>query len=183
MYGLDVDVTAWINGLAGRDGSIDTLMIWVSAVGVPAMVLLTALQWWSRADQAATRHVIVSAGLSFLLGLALNQIVLLFVHRARPYDAGVTQLLISRSADFSFPSDHATASAAIAALFLLHGLRMRGVALMAFSALIAFSRIFVGTHYAADVLGGFATGVAAAVIVRIGYRRGTQLDRFLISIL
>ena len=43
---------------------------------------------------------------TFLLGLALNQVILVFVHRARPYDDGVTNLLIARSADFSFPSFH-----------------------------------------------------------------------------
>lgn len=66
-----------------------------------------------------TRHVLVATGLSPLLGLALNQLILLVVHRMQPYDGGVTHLLIARSADFSFPSDHATAVFAIAAAFLL----------------------------------------------------------------
>jgi hypothetical protein len=38
--------------------------------------------------------VAIVAGLSFLLGLGLNQLILLFIHRLRPYDAGRTHLLI-----------------------------------------------------------------------------------------
>lgn len=59
-------------------------MIWISAIGVPLLVLAVT-------------------GLSFLLGLALNQLILLFVHRMRPYGGGVTHLLISPSPD---PSSH-----------------------------------------------------------------------------
>lgn len=122
MYELDAAVTHAINSLAGCNAIIDFLMMWVSAIGVPLMVLAVILHWWRRTDRSHTRHVLVGAGLSFLLGLAVNQFILLFVHRMRPYDGGVTHLLIAPSADPSFPSDHATASFAIAAAFLLHGM-------------------------------------------------------------
>ena len=42
------------------------------------------------AGPAHTRHVLLAAGFSFLLGLAINRLVLLFIHRVRPYDSGVT---------------------------------------------------------------------------------------------
>jgi undecaprenyl-diphosphatase len=102
-------------------------------------------------DRPHTRHVLVAAGLSFLLG---NQLILLLIHRMRPYDGGVTHLLIARSADPSFPSDHAAATFAIAAAFLLHGMRRMGLWFLAAAALVAFSRVFIGTHYVSDVLGG-----------------------------
>src|SRR5882672_5343990 len=127
MYGLDAAVTHAINGLAERSAVVDFLMIWISTIGVPLLVLAVAVQWWRRTDRQHTRHVLVAAGFSFLLGLALNQLVLLFIHRVRPYDSGVTNLMIARSGDFSFPSDHATATFAIAAALLLHGMRRRGL--------------------------------------------------------
>ncbi|MFJ6322049.1 MULTISPECIES: hypothetical protein [unclassified Rhizobium] len=111
MYELDAAVTHAINELAGRSAVVDFLMIWISAIGVPLLVLAVAVQWWWHTNRSDTRHVLVAAGLSFILGLALNQIILLFVHRMRPYDGGVTHLLISSSTDPSFPSDHATATA------------------------------------------------------------------------
>jgi undecaprenyl-diphosphatase len=183
MYELDAAITHAVNALSEHSRAADFLMIWISAIGVPLLVLAVAAQWWRRTDRPHTRHVLVAAGLSFLLGLALNQIILLFVHRIRPYDGGVTHLLISSSADPSFPSDHATATFAIAAAFLLHGMRRVGLGFLAAAAVVTFSRVYIGTHYASDVLGGALTGIAAAVIVRAAYRADTRIDRLITSVL
>jgi undecaprenyl-diphosphatase len=183
MYKLDAAVTHAINGLAGANPILDFLMVWISAAGVPVMVLAVALQWWRRTDRQRTRHVLVAAGLSFLLGLALNQILLLFVHRLRPYEGGVTHLLIAPSADYSFPSDHATATFAIAATFLLHGMGRTGFWFLAGAVLVTVSRVYVGTHYASDVLGGALTGIAAAMLILALYREGTRADRLITGIL
>src|SRR5690349_4296214 len=113
LYGIDAAATRAINDLAGTAAAADFLCIWISAIGVPLLVVAVAAQWWYGSTRTHNRHVLVAAGFSFLLGLAINQIILLFVHRIRPYDAGITHLLIERSADPSFPSDHATAVFAI----------------------------------------------------------------------
>lgn len=183
MYELDAAATHAINNLAGSSTAIDFLMIWVSAIGVPLLVLAVAGQWWRQTGQPHIRHVLVAAGLSFLLGLALNQLVLLFVHRMRPYDSGVTHLLIARSNDPSFPSDHATATFAIAAAFLLHGMRRLGLWFLAAAVLVTVSRVYIGTHYVSDVVGGALTGIIVAFLVRALYRQGTRADRLITSIL
>ena len=180
---MDQIVTRWINAPAGSSPLLDHVMIAASQFGVPLLVLLVVLQWWSTDERPRVRHTCVAAALSFLGGLALNQIVLLFVHRVRPYDAGVTHLIISRSGDWSFPSDHATATIAIAAAFLFHGWRKRALGLFVGALVICVSRIYVGTHYLTDVLGGAATGIIAAGAVRWLYWEGTWADRILTSIL
>jgi undecaprenyl-diphosphatase len=183
MSEIDAALTICINAWAGRVPAIDPIMIWVSAIGVPVLVLAVALQWWVPRMDRPTRHVLAAAGFSFLLGLGLNQIILLFVHRLRPYDAHLTHLLIGRSADFSFPSDHATAGFAIAAAFLLHGLPRRGLVFLAAALLLSVSRVYIGTHYVGDVLGGAATGVLAATVVRAAYRERTRADLLITGIL
>ena len=180
---LDTAVTHGINSAVGQSPLIDHLMMWVSAWGVPLLIVAVALQWWQGNDRPHTRHALVAAGLSFLIGLALNQLLLLSIHRVRPYDAGVSHLLIERSADPSFPSDHATATFAIAAAFLLNRLPRRGTWFLTAALLMIFSRVYVGTHYASDVLGGALTGIIAAVVVHAAYREGTQADRFVTQIL
>jgi len=183
MTNLDAALTTWINGWAGHFAAADALMTWLSALGIPGLVLAVALQWWLPRPDRSRRHVLVAAGLSFLLGLGFNQIILLFIQRLRPYDVGVSRLLVERSADFSFPSDHATASIAIAAAFLMHGLKRQGLAFLAAAVLLAVSRIYIGTHFLGDVVGGAITGTAAAAAVRAAYWEGTRADRLITDIL
>jgi undecaprenyl-diphosphatase len=179
---MDQAITRWINAPAGSNVLLDSIMVMTTQFGVPVLVLLVAVQWWSRYQRLHVRHTCVAAGLSFLIGLGLNQIILLFVHRMRPYDAGVSHLIISRSGDWSFPSDHATATVAIAASFLLHGMRRRGLAFLVGALLVCVSRVYIGTHYVTDVLGGAATGILAAAAVRGLYWEGTRVDRLISKI-
>lgn len=183
MYQLDIFMTHTVNSAAGTFAVLDFLMIWISAAGVPLLVVLVAVQWWRRDDRQHVRHAVVTAGLSFLLALGINQLILLFIHRPRPYNSGVTHLLMPPSADWSFPSDHATATMAIAAAFLLHRLPRTGVFFLLAALVTMVSRVYVGTHYVSDVLAGALTGLVGALIVWKLYREGTRVDRLVTSIL
>jgi undecaprenyl-diphosphatase len=66
---------------------------------------------------------------------------------------------------------------------LLHGLRRSGLGFLAVAVLVSVSRVYIGTHYASDVLGGALTGVAAALIVRPIYQQGTRADRSVTGLL
>ena len=180
---MDIAITQWINSASGHNAILDASMIAMTSYGVPLLILIVIVQWWSRRDRHYIRHTCIAAGLSFLFGLGLNQVILLLIHRARPYDVGVSHLIIARSGDWSFPSDHATATFAIAAAFLLHGLKRPSVAFLAGAVFVCLSRIYVGTHFFTDILGGAATGVVAAVAVRGLYPEGTKIDNWLTSIL
>jgi undecaprenyl-diphosphatase len=180
---MDQTLTSMLNGLSGHIPWVDAVMVGISAYGIPAMVLFVALQWWSRTGRPDVRHVAVCAGVAFLLALALNQGLLLFIHRMRPYDAGVTRLLIPPSADWSFPSDHASAATAIVAAFLGQGLPRRTLVLFLMAMAVCLSRVYVGTHYVTDVLGGAATGLLAAVVVRALLTRQGWISQKLTAIL
>jgi undecaprenyl-diphosphatase len=180
---MDVAVTRWINAPAGMHAFWDIVFIGLAQFGVPLIVILVMLMWWVRDDRPHVRHVALASGLSFLVGLAMNQAIILFVHRIRPYDAGVSHLIIAPSTDWSFPSDHATAAVSIAAAFAMQRLPRRTLGLLLLAAMICWSRVYVGTHYVTDVTGGALTGVLAAIIVRFAYREGTKLDRFATAIL
>jgi undecaprenyl-diphosphatase len=179
---LDITITHWLNSLAGQNETLDAAMVFITSFGVPIMIVLVALQWWSKRPREHMRHTAVAAGLSFLLGLAIAQIILLFIHRMRPYDAGVSHLLIAPTVDWSFPSDHATAALAIVAAFALQGFRRWAYIFLAMAILVCLSRIFVGMHYVTDILGGAAVALIAAIIVKLAYRRDTKIDRWITSI-
>jgi undecaprenyl-diphosphatase len=180
---LDTAITQWINRLASQNLFFDQVLIEVTTFGVPFMVLLVALQWWSKQHRPVRRHTCVAAGLSFIIGLAIAQLMLLFIHRIRPYDAGISHLIVAPTADWSFPSDHAIASLSIVFTFALQGLRRWSLIFLSLASLVCISRIYVGMHYVSDILGGAAVALLAAYVVKFFYIPNTKFDRLVTSIL
>ncbi|MCU1624983.1 MAG: Undecaprenyl-diphosphatase [Frankiales bacterium] len=103
------------------------------------------------------------AGAGVLIAVALNQPIVHAVDEPRPY----TQLkdvlvLVHRSVDASFPSDHATmAGAAAVGLLFVH--RRLGIVATLLAALMAADRVYVGAHFPIDVLAGLAVGGVVAL--------------------
>ena len=180
---MDEAITRWINAAAGQNAVVDAVVIGIATVGVPLVILAVVVQWWGRHHRIHLRHVAIEAALASLAALAVNQLILLFVHRLRPYDAGVTNLIVSPSADWSFPSDHATVVFAIAATFALSNERKRTIAFLIAAFVISWSRVFIGTHYLSDVLGGAIIGIGVAVVVSTLYPKGSRVDKWLTNFL
>lgn len=179
----DHAATAYINSLSGHSPMIDGLFVALAVYGVYVIVAAVAVRWWLIAggDKLRERHLAVLCGLSAALGLLINQGILLAVQRMRPYDAGVTHLLIAPSADPSFPSDHATLVFAVAFAFLAAGTRRGWIFLVAALA-VALSRVYVGIHYASDILGGSATALVSAAFCVALVTRDSIITRTLVRI-
>lgn len=98
------------------------------------------------------------AGLATLLAVAVNQPVGALVAEARPYATHPgALLLVSRTSDYSFPSDHAVMAGA-AAVGLLVASRRVGWWAVGAALVMAFARVYVGAHYPQDVLAGLVLG-------------------------
>lgn len=98
-----------------------------------------------------------------------------FFQRFRPTQDPELMYLIDvvnnyRGGQFGFTSSHAANSSAIALFFSLL-MRRVGVTLSLFSwsALFAYSRIYLGVHYLGDILAGFTIGCTAAILVYLLY--------------
>jgi len=78
---------------------------------------------------------------------------------------GASHLLIDRSTDPSFPSDHATFAFAIAVAVWKYD-RKLGAVFGALAILLSAARVYVGTHYPSDVLGGAVLGTIVALALR-----------------
>jgi membrane-associated phospholipid phosphatase len=86
------------------------------------------------------------------------------VNRDRPYARyPVSVVLVDKTTDPSFPSDHATVSGALTGGLWLTRRRIRWVAL-GLAILMAATRVYAGVHYPADVLAGLAIGAAIGLI-------------------
>lgn len=104
------------------------------------------------------------AGLGTLLAVAVNQPVAALVAEARPYATHPgALLLVSRTTDHSFPSDHAVMAGA-AAVGLLIASRRIGWWAVGAALVMAFARVYVGAHYPQDVLAGLALGGLVAAV-------------------
>ena len=163
-----------INGLSGFPPA-DSLMT-LAADGLPVVLVLVlaglfVIPW--RRDRLARRCGAVTAALATALALLLNQAISRAVGRVRPYMAHPlhAHLLVARSHDPSFPSDHATAGFAVGVAILFYD-RAVGVFLLLLAGVLAFARVYVGMHYPGDVLGGALIGSAVALVLRAPVVRG-----------
>lgn len=179
---MDESITRAINGLAGSSSSLDAVVLTITNYGVSALIIMTILQWWSRVDRSRIRHACIGSAMSLGLGLAVNFAIILIVHRVRPYELGITHLIVPRSVDWSFPSDHATAAFAIAGPFLSTFGAARRWTYLILATLVSLSRVYAGTHYIGDVAGGALTGLAASAAVGALYVRDTKFDRFIVAL-
>jgi membrane-associated phospholipid phosphatase len=130
-----------------------------------AALLLVGV-WQRRSSGDRELAAAVWAGLGTLLAVAVNQPVAALVAERRPYAAhpGVL-VLVDRSTDWSFPSDHSVMAGAAAVGLLLVSRRLGAVAAVA-ALLMAAVRVYVGAHYPDDVVAGLALG---AIVAGVGW--------------
>lgn len=152
-----------INDVAGHVAILDRVMEWAAQYAVFAIFAIVIASWFIRAGTGADRRIAVyTAVAAAALGLAVTLTIQHVYFHPRPFVARTDYvLLVNHSADTSFPSEHATAAFAMAAGIALYRRRL-GALLIALAAATAFSRVFVGIHYPADVAAGAAIGALAA---------------------
>lgn len=164
---MDYTLFKDVNGLSGN-GFADGVMKFIAnefAIVMIAVVALAFLLPWP-AHRVERRAGAVLATASAALALLINQPIAHAVNRLRPYLAhpGHVHMLIARSHDPSFPSDHATGAFALAVGLWLYD-RTLGTILLVAAAILSFSRVYVGTHYPGDVVAGALMGGGVAVLL------------------
>src|SRR5215212_10008578 len=144
---MDYSLYRDINGLSGHsfaDGLFKFLANELPAILVVLVAATFLIPWAHRRAERRSGAVLATASAG--LGLLINQPIGHAVNRLRPYLAhpGHSHLLISRSHDPSFPSDHATGAFALAVGIWLYD-RTIGTVLLVLAAALCFSRVYVGT--------------------------------------
>jgi undecaprenyl-diphosphatase len=133
---------------------------------------LLLVGWWVARDRPdRVMAAALLAPVSTVLAVAINQPIIRHVAETRPYVVHPDALvLVSRTSDPSFPSDHAAMAGAVAVGLLLVSRRL-GLLASACALVMAFARVYVGAHFPADVLAGLALGAGVALIVWVLLRR------------
>ena len=104
----------------------------------------------------------VAAAGSVCLALAAAHLIGYAHFRPRPFAGHAVTLLLGRSPDPSFPSDHATFAFAMIPVLWWKSRRGRWP-LLAAGVVLAFSRVYCGTHYPGDVVGGAFLGLLSGL--------------------
>ncbi|HLB69695.1 MAG: phosphatase PAP2 family protein [Candidatus Methanoperedens sp.] len=140
----------------------------------PSLRELTYVFWlfliiylWMRKEKKLAFLLIVG----ILVGALFTYPLKYFIDRQRPYDQiESTRLLTTPESDPSFPSAHAEMSF-LAATVVSRFHPEYSKYLYSFSFIVALSRIYVGTHFPADVLGGIIIGVIIGRLMIVLARR------------
>jgi undecaprenyl-diphosphatase len=133
--------------------------------GVVLFAGLLLVSWWLARSTGDLRRTTAAlwAPVGALVALGVNQVLASAVAEPRPYLALSHPLvLVSRSTDYSFPSDHAVMAGAVAAGVWLANRRL-GLVTAALAVLMAFTRVYVGAHFPLDVVAGLVVGAGIAL--------------------
>jgi undecaprenyl-diphosphatase len=166
----DVSLLYKVNGIARQaPGWVDGIVSWIGEYGILlGLVLLCAAAWLQsrrRPDAPVAVAGVLWAPLAAGVGEVLNIPVRALVARPRPFvEHSGLDVLVSGKNDFSFASDHATMTMAIAVALLLVSKRL-GAAAVLLALAEGFCRLYMGVHYPTDVLGGFALGTATVLLL------------------
>ena len=124
--------------------------------------------WYAIAGAGAAldrprRPAYIRAARTVAVSFGVNQAMKLIVRRPRPDVPGLPPPVVRTLSNRSYPSAHATTSAAGART--LSALLPPGP-LYALAAVLALSRPYLGVHYPSDTLAGAALGAAVAELSR-----------------
>ena len=164
---FDSSITSWV--VAHRAHGATILARWLSALGsqkvlLPVVVIVALLLFWQRQFVLGGALIVAWGGSIGLYNLAKD-----VVGRHRP----PVDIWLTGAAGASFPSGHAVQSlstmialALVGAVWLLPRARGPGSALaLVLSAGVGWSRVYLGVHWATDVVAGWLIAAAWVSIV------------------
>jgi len=134
--------------------------------GIVLFAAAIVVGWWiARSRDAVTMASALLTPVAAVVAFLAQQVVVSLVHEARPYAIHPSALvLVAKTTDPSFPSDHACIAGAVAAgLFLVD--RRLGLVTAALALIMAVARVYAGAHWPLDVVAGLALGAAVSVLV------------------
>ena len=160
---MDQFITSWL--VAHRIGALDGVMWTLSAVGRGGAVFIAFALALALRSRISPRGLVRLLAAVLLATTMADYVVKPLVHRQRPFEQQPTLRVIGgRPEDPSFPSGHA--ANAFAAALVLSGLVPEGRVLWwALAIAIAMSRVYLGVHYATDVVGGALIGLGCGALL------------------
>lgn len=159
---LDQQIFQWINGRL-HNRFLNFWLFYLTNLGGATFTISISLLAWAFAPLPWS-----VAGSQAAIALAISHIPVAIAKklypRIRPYLAiPETRTFRNPLSDHSFPSGHTTAAFSTAVPFIIAFPEMMPL-FLSLSAVVGFSRIYLGLHYPSDVLAGVVIGTSVAAI-------------------
>ena len=168
---MNLEVFRFINNLANQNVVLDKIMIFFSSdvpyIFMAAVALVFILGIAQRKPDY--RKIAFSTIVITVINLMINLIIRSIFPVARPFVYNKVNLLVPHDSASSFPSNHATGTMSIA-LGLERFSKPISVILTILSIIVGFSRVYVGNHYPADVIGAYIIVYATSYIYNAKFR-------------
>ena len=122
--------------------------------------------------------LIAVAALAILISDQSSNLIKHFIHRQRPCNIGIARLLLDHCSNgFSFTSNHAANHFVLAVLLSVVFRKSKWLiaVLLFWASGVAFSQVYVGVHYPADVMAGAMLGASIGAVMAIVYNKFLQL--------
>lgn len=170
-FGLNRELFLFINGM--HTPALDWLMVFASAIGHPRMfpyymAVLLWLHWRRRAGDL--RGLVTLAVAYVALSMWMVPLMKSGLDLPRPVAAlgpAMVTILGNPETSGAFPSGHAAFAVLVAASLMPGASRAARIALAAGAFLVCVSRVWVGAHFPADVVGGALISIAGVVAIRL----------------
>lgn len=183
----------WVTKFAEQTGWLHApVLAYTDVVGLALFAVLLLAGWWT-ARRTGTRTMTAAlwAPVAVVLAYLVNDLIKVVVAEPRPCQQiphVITVITCEAPTDYSFPSNHAAISGAVAVAVLLVNRRL-GIVAVAAALVMSASRVYVGSHYPHDVVVGLVVGGVVAAVTGylamrvlagvVGRLRAGRLDRLL----
>ena len=170
-YGLNHDIFFLIN--KSHTPTVDSLMLLVTSIAHPRLfplyITILLVFAWFRPSVFPLRNVVVFSVSYLFASVLIIPLLKSYFDLPRPITVlGEQQVTVLGSPDAvqSFPSGHSAYAVLLAAALFPGTPFFIKIALVVFASLVCVSRIFVGAHFPADVVGGSVIALAVVFVVR-----------------
>lgn len=158
---MELRLLYWIQ--SWRTGVLDIFFKYFTIMGDHGEIWIALILFFACFKK--TRKVAFIALLALMCELIIVSFIMKpLVMRPRPFITYPMELLIKPPHGSSFPSGHTASSIAVAFVFYFNKVRYRKL-IMVTALLMSFSRLYLFVHYPSDILFGFFTGVAIAMLL------------------
>lgn len=171
--GIDGSWYTDVTNFAGNTSWLNTAMYDYTSYGIVLFAVFILAAWWpARHKDITVMTAVLAIPAAAVVAYVVNSIIKSVVGEKRPCFAYPQAFLLEKCpavSDYAFPSNHSVIAAAVTAALFLVSWRIGLLAVLA-TAIMGFSRIYVGAHYphdvAAGLLIGILVGLATALLIR-----------------